>query len=231
MLRCIDLETTGTDPKVHDIIEIASVDITKDGFANPITQFVLLPSGKSIPPESSAVHHLIEEDITNGIALPDALNRFIGADWYLAHNAPFEQSFLPPAWRFVCTYKAALRVWPDAPGHSLQTLRYWLKLIHPLGTMRTKIDPHRALSDVIVTAAVFHEMLKAGAKWGQLVQWSSEPPVHKWCRFGNKHRNKTFAEIASADPSYLTWIIDKSEMDDGIKHSARVALEHRGEAA
>ena len=44
-----------------------------------------------------------------------------------AHNADFETKFFEPMLPVICTYKAALRVWPDAPSHSNGALRYWLE--------------------------------------------------------------------------------------------------------
>ena len=62
VVRVIDVETTGTDPKIDAIIEIASVDVLKDGtIAN--RQSVLVRPPIPVPPESSAVHHLIDEDL------------------------------------------------------------------------------------------------------------------------------------------------------------------------
>jgi exodeoxyribonuclease X len=64
-VRVIDIETTGIDPAVDAIIEIASVDLLKDGtIANQRSTLVRPPI--PVPPESSAVHHLIDEDRLNG---------------------------------------------------------------------------------------------------------------------------------------------------------------------
>jgi hypothetical protein len=53
-----------------------------------------------------------------------------------------------------------------------------------------------------------------------LVQWSGEPALHTRFHFG-KYRGKRYDEIAATDPSYLQWIVEKSELEEGIKHSAR----------
>jgi DNA polymerase III epsilon subunit-like protein len=61
-VRIIDIETTGTDPATDAIIEIASVDLLKDGtITNQRSTLVRPPI--PVPPESSAVHHLIDEDL------------------------------------------------------------------------------------------------------------------------------------------------------------------------
>ena len=125
-VRVIDIETTGTDPTVDAVIEIASVDLLKDGtIANQRTALVRPPL--RVPPEASAVHHLIDEDLAFAPELGEVLDQFRGADAYVAHNADFERSFLErllgdALW--ACTYKCALRIWPDLLSHSNQALRY-----------------------------------------------------------------------------------------------------------
>jgi exodeoxyribonuclease X len=222
LIRVIDIETTGTHPQRDDIIEIASADMVRGGgITNPVDTLVR-PAGP-IPPGASAVHHLIDEDVRNAPRLSEVVDRFKGAHFYVAHHAEFERSFFaakgnPSPW--ICTYKCALRVWPELDGHSNQELRYALGRASPFpGFNRAAISPHRAASDVIITAAVFEELIKH-ARWSELVQWSTEPALHTRFHFG-KYRGKRYAEIAASDPDYLRWIIEKSELEEGIKHSAR----------
>lgn len=121
---------------------------------------------------------------------------------------------------WICTYKCALRAWPDLDGHSNQELRYALGRATPFpGFDRASISAHRAAFDVVVTAAIFEELIKK-ARWSELVQWSGEPAHYTKFHFG-KYRGKRYDEIAAIDPSYLQWIVEKSELEEGIKHSAR----------
>jgi DNA polymerase III epsilon subunit-like protein len=118
------------------------------------------------------VHHLIDEDLAFAPRLGEVLDEFKGADAYVAHNADFERSFLERHLgdaKWVCTYKCALRIWPDLLSHSNQALRYRLGLIDPFNIDRHTLSPHRALSDAIVTAAVFREITKH-ATWPELVR-------------------------------------------------------------
>lgn len=228
MLRVIDIETTGTDATNSAIIEIASVDMVKGGgIENPMQTFVA--PGHPIPAVASAVHHIMDADVAGAPTLADAVAPFLGADAYIAHNAEFERSFLEAvgiAGPWVCTYKCALRIWPDADGHSNQALRYMLLLANPFGYPREKILPHRASSDVIVTAAIFEQML-AVASWSDLLQWSSEPALHTRLSFG-KHRGQRYDAV---DPSYLEWMVGQATMDEGAKFSARYWLAKRRETA
>jgi hypothetical protein len=60
------------------------------------------------------------------------------------------------------------------------------------------------------------------------VQWSGEPALHTRFHFG-KYRGQRFDTIAASDPDYLRWIVEKSELEEGVNHSARhwlVASEH-----
>ena len=172
-VRCIDIETTGIDPAIDAIVEMASIDIQCESTITNIRETLVKP-GVSVPPVASAIHHLIDEDLEDAPPLTEVIDQFKGADAYVAHNCSFERSFLDQHFgetTWICTYKCALRLWPELASHGNQALRYHLGLVNPLGIDRATLKPHRALSDVIVTAAIFVEMLKL-AKWSDLVQWS-----------------------------------------------------------
>jgi hypothetical protein len=49
---------------------------------------------------------------------------------------------------------------PDLVGHKNQELRYQLGLVSPNGIPRDQISPHRAASDVVITAAILEELIK-----------------------------------------------------------------------
>ena len=218
MIRVIDIETTGLDAETSAIVEIASVDMVKGGGITNAMQTFVAP-GQAIPPTASAVHHIMDEDVQGAPSLAEAIERFRGADAYVAHNAVFERSFLEASGiayvPWLCTFKCALRVWPEFESHNNQFLRYQLGLSAPFGIARDKISPHRAASDVIVTAAIF-EKLVAAAKWSDLIAWSAAPALYTRLHFG-KHRGERYDAV---DPSYLSWIVEKSDMDDGVKFSA-----------
>ena len=225
MLRVIDIETTGTDPKDGAVIEIASVDMVKGGgITNPMQTFAC--PGRPIPAVASAVHHILDQDVVHAPSLAEAIERFRGADAYIAHKADFERSFLEATGicyvPWICTLKCALRVWPDFESHSNQALRYQLGLATPFGSPREKIVPHRAESDVIVTAAIFEKLLER-ARWSELVAWSSEPELYTRLHFG-KHRGTRYDAV---DPSYLDWIMRQQDMEPGIRFSAQHWLQMR----
>jgi exodeoxyribonuclease X len=225
-IRCIDIETTGIDPETDAIVEIASVDLRSDHtIANQ--QSILVAPGIPVPPAASAIHHLIDADLAAAARIEGIIDSFKGADAYVAHNAVFERSFLDRHFGdaiWVCTFKCALRLWPDLPSHGNQALRYHLGLINPFGIDRATLTPHRALADAIVTAAVFFELAKQ-AKWPDLVRWSYEPALLTYLRFG-MHRGERFDAVPE---DYLRWIIEGNhDLNEDVRFSARYWLGRRG---
>jgi exodeoxyribonuclease X len=135
---------------------------------------------RPIPPGASAV--------ANAPAFSEMIDRFKGADFYVAHNCEFERSFfgaqgidLSP---WICTYKCALRVRPELEGQT-RTRSYAMRgRATPFpGFERGSISPHRTAFDAVVTAAIFEELIKK-ARWSGLVQWSTEPTLHTRFHFG-----------------------------------------------
>ena len=202
MIRVIDIETTGIDPASDAIIEIASVDMVRGGGITNAMDTLVRPASPFRPAPRPSITSSMRTCRTRR-CWPRSIDRFKGADVYVAHNCEFERSFfaaqgieLGP---WICTYKCALRVWPDFDGHSNQELRYALGRATPFpGFERGSISPHRAAFDVIVTAAIFEELIKH-ARWSELVQWSAEPALYTRFHFG-KYRGRRYDEIAAQRP-------------------------------
>jgi exodeoxyribonuclease X len=81
----------------------------------------------------------------------------------------------------------------------LEELRYALGRATPSsGFDRGSISPHRAAFDVVVTAAIFKDLIKH-ARWSELVKWSAEPALYTKFHFG-KYRGQRYGAIAASDP-------------------------------
>jgi hypothetical protein len=63
---------------------------------------------------------------------------------------------------------------------------------------RGSISPHRAAFDVVVTAAIFEDLIKH-ARWSEVVKWSAEPALYTKFHFG-KYRGQRYGAIAASDP-------------------------------
>lgn len=230
-IRVIDLETTGFEPPEHAPCEVGFVDLdsySTDLAGEPSYWAVSQPRswlchpGRSIPPEASAIHHIIDSDVELeerwSVAMP-AHDETI--DIYCAHNAKFEQVFITPEMiggrPWICTYKCALRLWPDAPSHSNQALRYWLGLW--FGINRAYADnAHRAGPDAYVTAHILLRMLETpGVTIQQLLEWSEKPALLVKCHIGG-WRGTRWEDID--DPSFLDWIL-RRDFDENMMFTAR----------
>jgi exodeoxyribonuclease X len=226
-LRVIDYETTGVPEDAGaEVIELAYVDVDPDALTvTDRWQSFAKPVGP-IPPQVKAVHHILEEDVAGAPAIrelwPLLFQGCAPQDILVAHNAAFEQHFHKGDGRaWIDTYKCALMVWPDAPAHGNQVLRYWLNLDHATGFDRAAaMPPHRALPDAYVTAHVLIRLLQESTI-NDMLRISAEPALLRRIGFG-KHKGMLFSE-APAD--YLRWIVDKAEFDPDVTTTARYWLD------
>lgn len=224
LIRSIDFETTGipseTDP--HAIVEIGACDILLSDDAAPImseTFSTLCNPARTIPHEAMAVHH-ITDDMCAG-AKGTLLDITAGTvDYYCAHNADYERQFFKTDVPFVCTYKVALRLWPEASSHSLQFLRYHLAL--PVEAEKAH-PPHRAGPDAYLGAALMVRILDEGVSLDEMVRWSSGPALLPRVNFG-KHKGSKWEDVPT---DYLDWLANKSDMDRDVKANARHHLKAR----
>lgn len=235
-IRVIDLETTGFTPPEAAICEIGFVDVASTAtdlsgldcdfaVAAPPTSIFCNP-GHPIPPETSAVHHIVDADVEAALHPDEALTRFVreaDATIFVAHNAKFERQFIPELWTgarpWICTYKCALRLWPDAPNHQNQTLRYFLK---PPGLDRSiACESHRAGPDAYVTAFTLVEALKL-APVERLIQWTNEPAILPRVTFG-QHRGKRWSEV---DDGFLRWVSAR-DFDEDVLHTVMTEINRR----
>ncbi|MEY4953489.1 MAG: hypothetical protein RL299_1913 [Pseudomonadota bacterium] len=231
LIRVIDFETTGTpEDDGAEVIELGRIDIDLEtglignpweGRARPV---------RGIPAVTKAVHHINDHMVEKAPAIAAQWGPFWEGcgpdDVVAAHNAKFEQHFHSGnGRRWICTYKCALVVWPDAPGHSNQVLRYWLDLdgSDPEFNSERAFPPHAALPDAYVTAHILQCLLLEKSV-DELVMISRYPALMRRISFG-KHRGLTYEE-APAD--YLEWIRDKSEMNEDVKFTAKYWLKKRG---
>jgi exodeoxyribonuclease X len=237
IIRVIDLETTGFAPPEHAPCEVAFCDLVTGildlaglptGWNILAGRGFLCHPGREIPPESSAIHHLVDADVAGELPWRHALKLFAanptGAiNVYAAHSANFESQWvttdLTNGAPWICTYKCALRLWPEAPGHSNQTLRYWR---NPRGLDRAIASvAHRAYPDAYVTAHLLRDMLEE-TTLDQLIAWSNEPALLPKIRHGDL-RGQPWSE---ADDGLLDWFLRK-DFDEDVKFTVRHEIARR----
>ncbi|WP_298674161.1 exonuclease domain-containing protein [uncultured Sphingomonas sp.] len=230
IIRVIDLETTGPAPPQHGVCEIGWQDVAlgPDGrweLSGEGGNRMVNP-GRPMPPITQAIHHIRDEDVADApwwhdVARPvlDPWPRRIAL---AAHRADFEQVFCTSALthgaEWICTWKCAMRLWPDSPSFSNQVLRYWRKphgLIHERG-----LPAHRAFPDAYVTAFHLRDMLNE-VSIAQLLEWSRVPGLLPRVRYG-PDRGKDWREIE--EESLIGFLGDR---DPDVRFTAETEMARR----
>jgi len=159
-----DTETTGLNPSQGDeIIQIGAVRIVGNKLRTSEVMDQLVDPNRSIPKAGIAIHGITPQDVRGAPRIDVALTAFkaFAADSVLvAHNAAFDMRFLElkesqTGIRFdqpvLDTLLLAAVVLPEQPTHGLHALA------EKLGVDAT--DRHHALSDALVTGAIFLKLL------------------------------------------------------------------------
>jgi exodeoxyribonuclease X len=222
----VDTETTGIGEK-DVIVEIAIV--TADDKRTTLVN----PGDVPVSVEARAAHHITDEELRDAPTLVQLVNRGFFEPLatpdvaIVAHNAEFDlrmlrQSGLEFAHRpVICTWRCALHLWPEAPRHGNQHMRYFLDLAVPslMGAA-----PHRALPDAVVTRELLLRCLER-ATLEELVDYANKPVLLSTIFFG-KHRGTAWADAPS---DYLSWVLSR-DFDADVMYTARHHLQLRKNA-
>ena len=228
-IRVVDLETAGSG--VTDVCEVGWQDVEEDAsgvwslssecgsaFVNP---------GRAISPETMAIHHIRDEWLSDAPfwveAAPSILRPQGGLLALAAHRASFEQRFCTPRLtgevEWICTWKCAMRVWPDLPRFSNQMLR---NLRRPEGLVHERgLPAHRAVPDAYVTAHHLRDMLNT-VPVDQLLAWSKTPGLLPRVP-GGASRGQAWSKLSREVLEALA-----RDRDGDIRFSAHIELERRG---
>lgn len=225
MIRVLDFEATGLDADAR-VVEVGWTDL--DAATREVGETVsYLCRVDAIPPDTRAIHHIRIEDVRDALTydrwcLYEAAVR-AGAYAWAAHTSSFEERFILGSLPMFCTYKAALRLWPDAPAHGVFPLLYWLEDAGKVTFDRERAyPPHRAGPDSYATAVLLARMLDEGLTGRALFEWSAQPRILPRCPIG-QWRNQPWA---ACDWGFLDWILRKID-DPDIRFNAALEMERR----
>lgn len=231
IIRVIDFETTGTEPaEGAKVCEVGACDLDLEAKLVHTPRTWLCGVDK-MPPEVRAVHHI-------SLAECHGEHPFNAADMFphangmpaaiAAHNAEFETKFFKSPVPVICTYKAALRVWPDAPSHSNGALRYWLEDAGKIAPDHALTQPaHRAGPDAYVTAHLLLALFNTGATGRDMIAWTKEPRLLPTCPIG-KFRGQPWSEV---EGGFLGWMLRQETMEEDLKWNARREIARRDQGA
>lgn len=223
----MDSETTGVGPE-DKACEVAGFLVEDDKIIHHYES--LVNPGIPIPPEASAIHHITDEDVAGAPSIDDAMAPFFDYefDFVVAHQSAFDKrmmDFGEAPW--ACTLKMARAVYPDAPSHKNQFLRYWLGL--PKLTYAQMSFAHRALYDSECTTYLFQHLLSKATSENpieSIIHLSNNPRLLKICKL-RKHMDKPWSEVPK---DYLNWILNPrtphpQPFDEDIVYTARYYYE------
>ena len=234
VVRVIDTETAGQRLPDDAVIEIGSVDYDLEtGEASNAMETLCDPAGVPISDGARKVHRITDEELEGAPPFAQASRPFAGASTYAAHRATFDRPRLGFPGTWLCTWKLALRAFPEQRAHGLQTLMKRLELTPDLpANYEGTAQPHRALYDAACTVALLracHEKLAPRCDGpldflARAAKVSEEPGLLVRLRFG-KHKYEPLREVPT---DYLVWLTGEGDMDADALFSARHELARRG---
>ena len=224
----LDLETTGVDPSSDRIIEVGLVRFKGDeemgrfstlvnprmkisGFINRLTG--IKQSDLNTAPDWERVAPLVRQ--------------FISDDPIVAHNVRFDAGFLRshgvyPGGGQYDTVEMARAVLPEGPEYALGRLAARFSFDH--------YEPHRALSDALVTRDLFLELLgrferldagvlEAFRRLGMSNDWSIGPLASQLIEALPPERRKPTTGPIGIDTAELTRRLRPQRAENGVKAS------------
>jgi DNA polymerase III subunit epsilon len=166
----LDLETTGTNPAFHEIVEAGIIRFSREGMRDVYES--LVNPGMKIPLETIAIHGITDEMVQSSPPIGDILGdiaEFIRGSLLVIHCPEFDISFLREAFRkndmpvpemiSVDTVRLSRRAYPGLPNYRLDTI---------CNHLRYEIMHHRASPDARGCMTIFTDVL------------SREDPENRW---------------------------------------------------
>lgn len=156
---CIDLETTGLDPKRDRIIEIGAVKIVRDAVAGEWETFV--NPGRKLEERITELTGIDDRQLADAPGIEDVLPQFlefIGESVLLGHSVLFDYSFVKKAAvnqkltferQGIDTLKIARKYLTKLESRSLGYLCRYYEIEH---------NAHRALADARATVSLYRRL-------------------------------------------------------------------------
>ena len=159
----LDFETTGLSPDYGDrAIEVGAVLIENNQIVDRFQS--LMNPGRRISNFIENYTGITNSMLSGAPSIAEVMQKFasfMGQHHLVAHNAGFDRRFLDAELHrintqrkqeFACSMLASRRIYPEAPGHSLETLVRYKKL-------KTNGVHHRALADAEMTGHLWINMI------------------------------------------------------------------------
>ncbi len=156
---CLDIETTGLNPKTEKIIEIGAVRVRNGSITESFAS--LVSPGRLLEERITDLTGITDEMLKNAPAKEEVIPKFLefaGEDILLGHSVLFDYSFLKKAavncnYQFermgIDTLKIARKFLPEVESRSLGYLCSYYGIEH---------HAHRALADAQATVELYRKL-------------------------------------------------------------------------
>lgn len=156
---CVDVETTGLNPKTDKIIEIGAVRVRNGEITDSFESFVA--PGRKLEERITALTGIDDRMLQNAPERKEVIPKFLefaGEDILLGHSVFFDYSFLKRAAvnekltferQGIDTLKLARKFLPDLESRSLGFLCKHYQIEH---------NAHRALADAVATVKLYQKL-------------------------------------------------------------------------
>jgi DNA polymerase III epsilon subunit-like protein len=226
----LDTETTNMDPKLCEIVEVASATWDDNWYA----ESSLLGSYEEIPWAASAKNNISRKMIANMPKFDQSIDyvknilNWDTSKYFCAHNAKYDRQALKTSFekinsitdieqcenlnKWICTWRLSKQILINEFNDvqfGLSYLRYRLDL-----DISDNIGVHRAGDDTLVCAKLLEKLIEIGIKNGtlnvntdlgpQLVELSWKfIPIKIW-PIGGKHKGELLTNLTN---DYYTWAL------------------------
>jgi DNA polymerase-3 subunit epsilon len=232
-LAVIDLETTGTDPKIDRIVEVSVLKLVPGGEPDHRTRRV--NPGVPIPPEATAVHGISDDDVADMPtfrAIAPGLARYLdGCDLCGFNILKYDLRLLAAEYnRAGVPFPVAGRKVIDACHIFHQRERRDLSAAYKFYCGKEHEGAHGAAADVLATLAILDAQV---SRYDDLPR--TVDGLHEHCTdpkaldlsgmFGRceegtvvfikgKYKGRSLEDIARTKPDYLQWMLRDDYFDD-----------------
>ena len=164
-----------------------------------------------------------------------------GVEYMIGHNIMFDYDILkkPKGVKLICTKELAIKHLTKTSGAGTKgtnTLTGLIERYYPDEAQELIANAHSALQDCKLCYLILLKVLEAAPeldsfeKLAMQCKQSSEKEEklpfgviyddytkQYVCTFGTKHKGESYKDILKQNKGYLTWVVDKSTMPQGLK--------------
>lgn len=220
----LDTETSGLKEPMG-VCECAFIEFHPDTLEQIAQHHSLIDPQVPISSSASGIHRITDDMVQDQPTLAEWFEIVLNSPFtvppqdviMVAHNAAFDHPLVAPYLgnsRTLCTYKLAVRLYPNLENHKLATMKYEFKL-------GKGGHSHSALADVEDCLDLLRKMVEdSGMNLMELLEFQNKPRVIEIMPFSKDHKGKPLSEVPR---SFWQWLIRKGgDVDPDLAYSVNL---------